>query len=208
MAGTSPELIVPDAAAWRAWLERHHASVTEAWLVLARKGAAAPTRLLRDEALEEALCFGWIDGQARSRDETSYLQRFTPRRPGSRWSQRNVEIVARLEREGRMHPAGIAQVEAAKADGRWEAAYAGPATAQVPEDLAAALAAVPRAEAMFQILTSQNRYAILHRLGAAKRPETRARRIAQFVAMLERGETLYPQKRRLPPEPGTATAGE
>lgn len=203
MAGSPQELIIPDAAAWRAWLERHHADTTEVWLVLARKGAAAPTRLLRDDALDEALCFGWIDGQARSRDETSFLQRFTPRRPRSRWSRRNVEIVAQLERQGRMQPAGIAQVEAAKADGRWEDAYDGPATAQVPEDLATAIAAVPRAEAMFAILTSQNRFALLHRLGAVKRPETRARRIAEFVAMLERGETPYPQKRQLPPEPDT-----
>lgn len=198
------ELIVADAAAWRAWLERHHASSSGVWLVLARKGAAAPTDLGRDDALDEALCFGWIDGQARSRDETSYLQRFTPRRPRSRWSRRNVEIISRLERQGRMHPAGIAEVAAAKADGRWEAAYAGPATAEVPADLTAALAASPRAAAMFAILTSRNRYAILHRLGAIKRPETRARRIAGFVEMLERGETVYPQQRRLPrePEPG------
>lgn len=202
MADDQEELIVGDAAAWREWLERHHASSSGAWLVLARKGAAAPTSLGRDDALEEALCFGWIDGQARSRDETSYLQRFTPRRPRSRWSQRNVEIIGRLERNGRMHPAGIAQVAAARADGRWEAAYAGPATAQVPEDLADAVAASPRAAAMFAVLTSQNRFSILHRVGAVKRPQTRARRIAEFVAMLERGETPYPQKRRPPPEPG------
>ncbi len=201
MAGDPEELIVTDAAAWRAWLERHHAGASGAWLVLARKGAAAPTSLGRDEALEEALCFGWIDGQARGRDDASYLQRFTPRRPGSRWSQRNVEIVNRLERDGRMHPAGLVQVVAAKADGRWQAAYAGPASAEVPADLAAAVAASPRAAAMFAILTSQNRYAILHRLGAIKRPETRARRIASFVEMLERGETIYPQRRKLPPEP-------
>ena len=206
MAGDLAELIVTDAAAWRAWLEHHHTSSSGTWLVLARKGTAAPTGLHRDDALAEALCFGWIDGQARSRDETSFLQRFTPRRPRSQWSQRNVEIVARLEREGRMRPAGLAQVAAAKADGRWAAAYAGPATAEVPPDLAAAVAASPRAAAMFAILTSQNRFAILHRLRAVKRPETRSRRIAGFVEMLERGETLYPQRRRLDPDPASGAA--
>ena len=192
------ELTVPDAAAWRDWLDRFHTDPEGVWLVLAKGGATTPTSLTYDQALEEALCYGWIDGQVRRRDETTYRQRFTPRRARSRWSSRNVGIVARLAASGRMHPAGQAEVDRAKADGRWSAAYAGPATAEVPPDLLAALAANPRAQAMFEILTSQNRYAVIMRITDAKRRETRARRIESFVAMLERGETLYPQRRRLP----------
>lgn len=192
------ELTVADAAGWRTWLGEHHAEPEGVWLVLAKKGATAPTSLTYDQALDEALCHGWIDGQARPRDEATYIRRFTPRRARSLWSKRNIGHIARLSAEGRMHPAGQAEVERAKADGRWEAAYDGSADIEVPADLTAALAALPQAEAMFGILTSQNRFAILHRIGNAKRPETRARRIEQFVAMLARGETLYPQKRRLP----------
>ena len=155
-----------------------------------------PTRLTYDEALEEAICFGWIDGQVRRRDEATYFQRFTPRRTRSRWSKRNTALAERLIGEGRMQAPGIAEVERAKADGRWEAAYAGAAAAGVPDDLAAALAAEPDAEAMFRDLSSQNRYAILYRIEAVKRPETRARKIAELVAMLARGETLHPQTRR------------
>ncbi|MGH3910270.1 MAG: YdeI/OmpD-associated family protein [Pseudonocardiaceae bacterium] len=191
------ELIVADAAAWRAWLGEHHESPAGVWLVLAKKGTTQPTSLTYDQALEEALCHGWIDGQAQRRDETTYRQRFTPRRARSPWSKRNVGIVARLITEGRMNPAGVAEVERAKNDGRWDSAYAGPASIEVPADLAAALIADPTAHAMFDILTSQNRYAILYRIDNAKRPETRARRIEQFVAMLARGETVYPQKRTL-----------
>ena len=165
-------------------------------LVLAKKGTTSPTSLSYDEALEEAICFGWIDGQVRRRDERTYLQRFTPRRARSRWSKRNTALAERLTGEGRMAAPGLAEVERAKADGRWEAAYAGPATARVPDDLTAALAADPEAKAMFERLTSQNRYAILHRIEAVKRPETRARKIAEFAAMLARGETVYPQARR------------
>ena len=191
------ELIVPDAADWRAWLDAHHDVQDEAWVVLAKKGTTTPTTLTYDEALDEALCFGWIDGQGRRRDDATSLQRFTPRRRRSSWSKRNVGIAARLVAEGRMRPAGLAEIERAKADGRWDAAYAGPATIKVPAELAAALAAEPKAQAMFEILTGQNRYAILYRITTAKRPETRARRIEQFVAMLGRGETPYPQKRTL-----------
>jgi len=165
-------------------------------LVLAKKGTTSPTSLTYDQALEEAICFGWIDGQVRRRDERTYFQRFTPRRARSRWSMRNTTLAERLISEGRMQASGIAEVERAKADGRWEAAYAGPATARVPDDLAAALAAEPKAKTMFGQLTSQNRYAILHRIEAVKRPETRARKIAEFVEMLARGETLHPQLRR------------
>jgi len=165
--------------------------------VLAKKGTIDPTRLTYDEALEEALCQGWIDGQRRSGDASTFVQRFTPRRARSPWSQRNVGIVARLTSEGRMRPAGEAEVERAKADGRWQAAYEGQRVIAVPADLAAALAAEPKAQAMFEILTSQNRYAILFRIAGAKRAETRARRIEQFVEMLARGETIHPQKRTL-----------
>jgi uncharacterized protein YdeI (YjbR/CyaY-like superfamily) len=197
VAAQLPELIVPDAAAWRVWLAEHHEGSAGVSLVLAKKGTTEPTSLTYDQALDEALCYGWIDGQVQRRDETTYRQRFTRRRSRSSWSKRNVGIVERLRLEGRMHPAGVAEVERAKADGRWEAAYAGSASIEVPPDLAAALAAEPRARAMFEILTAQNRYAVLYRIGTAKRAETRSRRIEQFVAMLARGETVYPQKRAL-----------
>jgi uncharacterized protein YdeI (YjbR/CyaY-like superfamily) len=161
--------------------------------VLAKKGTTEPTSLRYDEALEEALCHGWIDGQKRSRDEATFLQRFTPRRARSIWSQRNVGLIERLSEEGRMRPPGVAEVERAKADGRWQAAYAGPASIEVPEDLTAALAASPAAAKAFAELDGQNRYAILHRLETAKRVDTRARRIEKFVEMLARGETLHPR---------------
>ncbi len=197
MSSQLAELIVADSVAWREWLAAHHGDPKGVWLVLARKRTTEPTSLSYDQALEEALCQGWIDGQAHRRDESTYLQRFTPRRARSGWSSRNVGIVARLAAEGRVRPAGLAEVARAKADGRWVAAYEGQASIEVPSDLAAALAAEPRARAMFEILTSQNRYAILYRLGAAKRADTRARRLAQYAAMLARGETIYPQKRKL-----------
>ena len=195
MADDLPTLTLADAAAWRAWLGKHHGDATGVWLVTAKKGTTEPTSLTRDEALEEALCHGWIDGQAKSADDATYLQRYTPRRARSPWSQRNVQIIGRLLEAGRMHAAGIAEVERAKADGRWDAAYAGSATIEVPADLAEALNAEPKAQAMFENLTRQNRYAVLYRIETAKRPETRQRRIEKFVAMLARGETIYPQKR-------------
>ena len=196
MVTDPPQLIVRDAAAWRAWLAENVDGQAGVWLVLAKKGTTDPTSLSYAAALEEALCHGWIDGQARRRDEGTYVQRFTPRRRRSMWSQRNVGIVERLTAEGRMHPQGLSEVARAKADGRWEVAYAGPATAEIPADLTEALAARPEAQAMFENLTSQNRFAVLHRLGAAKRQETRARRIEQYVDMLARGETFYPQRKR------------
>ena len=196
MSTAISELTVADAAAWRAWLVDHHEDSTGVWLVLTKKGAVAPTSLTYDQALEEALCQGWIDGQRRRRDEHSYLQRFTPRRTRSLWSKRNVGIVERLTDEGRLQAAGQAEVTLAKADGRWSAAYAGQSAIGLPEDLAAALAAVPAARAMYDVLTSQNRYAVLYRIQAAKRPDTRARRVQEYTAMLARGETIYPQKRR------------
>jgi uncharacterized protein YdeI (YjbR/CyaY-like superfamily) len=194
MAAELPELLVADVAAWRAWLAEHHAGADGVWLVLAKQGTTRPTSLTYDEALDEALCQGWIDGQLRRRDETTYHQRFTPRRARSAWSRRNVGIVERLTAEGRMRQAGVVAVEAAKADGRWDVAYAGRADMEVPADLIAALDAEPAARAMFESLNSQNRFAVLYRLGTAKRAETRARRVEQFVAMLARGETIYPQK--------------
>jgi uncharacterized protein YdeI (YjbR/CyaY-like superfamily) len=192
-----PELIVPDAGAWRRWLAAHHDDGAGVWLVLAKKGTTEPTSLTYAQALDEALCHGWIDGQVAPGDSVTYRQRFTPRRTRSRWSARNVGIISRLRAEGRMHPAGEAEVERAQSDGRWEAAYGGAASAEVPPDLAATLRAHPSAQAMFEILSSQNRYAILFRISDAKLPATRERRISQFVAMLERGETVYPQKRTL-----------
>jgi len=191
-----PELIVRDRAAWRTWLGKHHGEPHGVWLVLAKKGTTKPTSLSYDEALEEALCHGWIDGQTSRRDEATYRQRFTPRRRRSAWSKRNTDRAERLLAEGRMHPAGIAEMQRAKQDGRWQAAYAGSAEIDVPPELAAALAADPKAQATFEALSRQNRYAILYRLAAAKRADTRARRLEQFVAMLARGETIHPQKER------------
>jgi uncharacterized protein YdeI (YjbR/CyaY-like superfamily) len=191
-----PELVVEDAAAWGTWLADRHAISDGVWLVLAKRGGTPATRLSYQEALEEALCYGWIDGQVRRRDEGSYRQRFTPRRQRSNWSQRNVGLAERLIGEGRMQPAGIAAVDQARSDGRWQAAYAGSATIEVPDDLAAALAAEPKAAATFARLNGQNRYAILYRLATAKQTETRSRRLAKFVAMLARGEAIYPQQQR------------
>lgn len=197
MADTDPELLITDVAAWRAWLDEHESTSDGVWLVLARKGKDSPTSLTRDQALDEALCSGWIDAQARSRDDTSTLQRYCPRRSRSRWSARNVRIADRLIEEGRMRPRGQEEIDKAKADGRWDVAYEVNSNFEVPPDLAEALAASPRATAMFEILTAQNRFAILFRVTGVKKPETRARNIAKFVDMLERGETLHPQKRQL-----------
>jgi uncharacterized protein YdeI (YjbR/CyaY-like superfamily) len=189
------ELLVKDAAEWRTWLESNHADSPGVWLVLHKKGGAV-TELDYEAALNEALCFGWIDGQGRRRDDGSSFQRMTRRGPKSVWSARNVDRVGRLEADGKMTAAGRAAVDAAKADGRWEAAYSGQATAEVPADLAAAIAAVPAAQAMFDVLTSVNRYALIYRTNSVKQPATRARKIAGFVEMLARGETPYPQKKR------------
>ena len=191
------ELLLADAAAWRAWLAGNHATEPGVWLVLAKKGTTAPTMLSYEQALDEALCHGWIDGQVRRRDEATFRQRFTPRRARSQWSRRNVEHIERLRRERRMRPAGERAVAEAQGDGRWDAAYAGQRTIAVPDDLAAALDDEPRARAMFEILTSQNRYSVILRIESAKRADTRARRIEKFVAMLARGETVHPQKRKL-----------
>ena len=194
MALELPELLLPDAAAWRGWLVEHHATSPGVWLVLSRKGGTT-TALDYAAALDESLCFGWIDGQVRRRDDHTTFQRTTPRGPRSRWSARNVGHVERLIEEGRMTPAGLAVVEAARADGRWDAAYAGSASAVMPPDLLAAIAADPAAQATYDTLTSQNRYALYHRLTAIKGDKARERRIGSFVAMLARGETPHPQRR-------------
>jgi len=195
MAVELEELVVKDAAEWRAWLEQNHASSPGVWLVLHKKGGSV-TELDYETALNEALCFGWIDGQGRRRDDQSTFQRMTRRGPKSVWSARNVDRIGRLEAAGRMTEAGQAAVAAAKADGRWEAAYVGQAAAEVPEDLAAAIAADPAAQAMFDVLSSVNRYALIYRTNSVKQASTRARKIAGFVEMLARGETPYPQKKR------------
>jgi uncharacterized protein YdeI (YjbR/CyaY-like superfamily) len=192
MATERPELIVKDVAAWRKWLQDHRDS-DGVRLVLAKKGTEEPTRLVHREALEEALCHGWIDGQAGTRDGGTWRVLFTPRRRQSTWSKRNVELAERLLAQGRMDAAGIAEMERAKVDGRYAAAYAGSATIEVPSDLAAALGANPTAAATFASLNSRNRYAILFRLATTRRAETRARRLEQFVEMLGRGDTVYPQ---------------
>ena len=194
-----PELIVRDAAAWRKWLSGKHAKSRGVWLVVAKKGTLKPTQLTYPQAVEEALAHGWIDGQGGRRDDATYRIRFTPRGARSVWSKRNTGIVERLVSEGRMHPAGIAEVERAKSDGRWETAYHGSATIHVPADLTAALKSNPEAREMFGRLSAQNRYAILYRVHQAKRPQTRVRRITQFVAMLARGETIYRQRPKSSP---------
>jgi len=176
---------------WEAWLEANHASSSGVWLLLIKKGStkSGPTYA---EALDVALCFGWIDGQAKKLDDDFSLQRFSPRRPRSVWSQRNRDKVQALIEAGRMRPAGMAEIERARADGRWDAAYAPPSTAEVPDDLQAAIDANPAAAAFFATLDRQNRFALIYRTTTAKKPETRARRIAQFVEMLARHEKLHP----------------
>ena len=187
------EDLVPFAsvAQWRTWLAENHGTTTGIWLKLAKAGSGVES-VSYAQALEVALCYGWIDGQKKSIDETWWTQRFCPRRKGSKWSKINRAKAAELIAAGSMQPAGLREVEAAKADGRWDAAYAGQRTATVPDDLAAALAAKPRAKATFEATTAANRYAILYRVQDAKKPETRARRIEKLVAMLDEGNVLYP----------------
>ena len=173
-----------------AGLSSHGALAPGLWLRLAKKGAPERT-LTKSEAIDAALCHGWIDGQLDTFDDHSWLTRFTPRKPRSKWSKLNCTRATALLAAGRMRPAGLAQIEMAKTDGRWDLAYAPASTAEAPPDLAAALDANPKAAAFFATLTGANRYAILYRIGAVKTPEARARKIAQFVAMLERGETIH-----------------
>lgn len=185
-----PIILFEDQSAWREWLAENHSSAPGIWLRLARK-AAELRSVSGPEALQVALCYGWIDGQARSYDDESWLLKYTPRGKRSVWSKRNREYVEHLIAAGEMQPAGLAAIEAAKADGRWDRAYDSPATASVPDDLQAALDANPEARAFFATLKGQNRYAILHRIQTAVKPETRVRRIEKFVAMLARKETLH-----------------
>ncbi|HEX7868064.1 MAG TPA: YdeI/OmpD-associated family protein [Variovorax sp.] len=179
------------AASWARWLKRHHASAAGVWLRIAKKDSGI-TSIDYPAALEEALCWGWIDGQRKSEDAQYFQQRFTPRTKRSIWSQINRDKVLKLIDEGRMQPAGHAEIERAKADGRWDAAYEGVSAATVPPDLQAALDANKKAAKFFATLDSRNRFAVLFRTQGAKKPETRARRIAQFVEMLAKGEKIHP----------------
>jgi uncharacterized protein YdeI (YjbR/CyaY-like superfamily) len=188
----SAELIVSNVAAWRRWLAERSPDSEGVWLVLAKKGTTSPTSLTYGQALEEALCCGWVDGQLGRRDEDTFRRRFTPRRAGSAWSKRNVEIIERLIGEGRMRPGGLRAVERAKADGSWDAAYGGAASIEVPDDLQRALSANPRASESFARLDKANRYSILYRVATARRPDTRARRIEQLVDMLAQGQVIHP----------------
>ncbi len=185
-----PVLAFADQAALEEWLDAEHATAPGLYVRLAKKGSGVPS-VTYAELVESVLCFGWIDGRSQRLDETSYLQRITPRRARSVWSQKNVAAVEALTAAGRMRPAGLAAVAAARADGRWERAYAGPATITVPDDLAAALAADPAAEQAFAGLDGRNRYAVLHRVATAATPQTRARRIAALVTMLAEGRRPY-----------------
>lgn len=190
------DLVLPDAAAWRTWLDEHEGDTDGVWLVLAKKGTSEPTSLTYDEALDEALCSGWIDGQKRGRDEATFRQRFTPRRKASLWSQRNIGLVATLTADGRMRERGQAEIDRAKGDGRWDRAYAGAASATVPEDLQAALDASPAAATLFAELDATNRYAVLHRITTAPSATARTNRLTKLVEGLERGETPYPRPDR------------
>lgn len=181
----------PDASAFEAWLRDHHDKAPELWLKIHKKDSGRPT-VTYAEALDVALCWGWIDGQKKPFDAHSFLQRFTPRKPKSIWSQRNIAHVERLTQAGRMTPHGQAHVDAARADGRWQAAYASGRDMEVPPDLVAAIAANPEAQRTFDGLNRQNRFALAFRIGNMKTPDGRARKIAGFVEMLARGETLHP----------------
>ncbi|MCV2490138.1 YdeI/OmpD-associated family protein [Geodermatophilus sp. YIM 151500] len=185
-----PLLDFADRAALEAWLEAEHAAAPGAWVRLAKKGTGIPS-VTQTELVEAVLCFGWIDGRAQRLDDRFWAQRITPRRPRSVWSRKNVETVAALTATGRMRPAGLAAVEAARADGRWDRAYPGQAEATVPDDLAAALAADPAAQRAFEALDGSNRYAVLWRVHTAGTPATRARRIGALVEMLREGRRPY-----------------
>lgn len=185
-----PIVSFPNRAAWATWLAEHHADSKGVWLKLARKGSGIES-LTAAEALRAALCYGWIDGQAAPVDQQYWLQRYTPRTARSKWSQKNRAAALELIESGEMQSAGLAEVRAAQADGRWDAAYASPRNITVPEDLQQALDANPAASQRFKEIDSRNRYAVLYRIQDAKKPETRQRRIEKYVAMLARGETIY-----------------
>jgi uncharacterized protein YdeI (YjbR/CyaY-like superfamily) len=172
------------------WLAKHHHNSSELWVQIFKAGSGRPSVTWTD-CVVEAIRFGWIDGQKQSLDAASFLQRLTPRKPRSNWSAKNCEHATRLIAEGRMTPAGLAHVDAAKADGRWEAAYAGPAAMVIPKDFIDALETMPDAKAFFETLDRKNLYPIYYRLQTAKRPETRAKRMTQILAQLERGERFH-----------------
>ncbi len=186
-----PVIAFKTQKAWATWLDKNHAKVPGIWMRFMKK-ATGEKSITYDEALEVALCYGWIDGQGKSEGERSHVQKWVPRRKRSVWSKRNTENAMALIESGKMQPAGLAEIERAKADGRWAAAYDPPSRSTVPPELEAALAKKPRAKKFFESLVSRNRYAILHRIQTAKKDETRQRRITQFVEMLTKGEKLYP----------------
>lgn len=186
-----PIRLFKDQEAWAAWLDEHGGSSTGLWLRLAKKSAQIQS-LTYSEAVDVALCYGWIDGQKKSYDAESWLQKFTPRGPSSLWSKINCTKAMALIEQGRMQPAGLAAIERAKESGRWEAAYDSQRTAVPPPDFLTALGQNPKADAFFASLNSQNRYAILFRIQTARKPETRRKRIAQFIEMLEQNQKLYP----------------
>ena len=193
MATDPPVKSFASQETWERWLDRNHGNEEGVWLKVAKKSSGKRTVSV-PEALEIALCYGWIDGQRKAFDGDYFLQRFTPRRRRSRWSKINRDSATALIERGKMRPPGLAEVERAKADGRWAAAYDSPSKIQPTPELLAALEASPKAKALFEELDSQNRYAILYRVHDAKRPETRTRRIEKFVEMLSRGETPYPRR--------------
>ena len=186
-----PNLAFESQAAWTMWLEQQHAASAGIWLQLAKSGSGIAS-VSYAEALEAALCYGWIDGQKKSLDQNAWLQKFTPRGAKSLWSKINCEKAEALIQNGRMQPAGLAEIERAKQDGRWQSAYNSPSRAAVPDDLQAELDSHPEAKAFFSTLSSANRYAILWRLETAKQPETRRRRMEEFIQMLIRHETIHP----------------
>jgi uncharacterized protein YdeI (YjbR/CyaY-like superfamily) len=188
--GSLPMMAFPTAAAWHEWLTEHGGTSAGVWLKTAKKGAPEPT-VTYSEALDVALCFGWIDGQKGPLDDQYWLQRFCPRKPGSNWSRINTQKAAALIEAGRMQASGLREIELAKADGRWDRAYSSQGSAVVPDDLRQALDANPAASAFFDSISSVNRYAILYRIQVVKRPETRVRKIAQYVQMLAEHKTLH-----------------
>ena len=191
MAADPPIKLFASQETWERWLERNHAKAAGVWLKFAKKASRRRT-VSYPEALDVALCYGWIDGQTRRLDDDYHLQKFTPRRARSKWSKINRDKVGALIEQGRMQPAGLAEIERAKADGRWDAAYDSPSKIQPTPELLAALETNPKAKALFEQLDRTNRYAILYGVQDAKRPETRTRRVEKFVSMLSRGETPYP----------------
>jgi uncharacterized protein YdeI (YjbR/CyaY-like superfamily) len=190
-ADSLPILSFETQAGWEAWLEEHHADSKGVWLKIAKKETGAPS-VGYPQALESAICYGWIDGQKAAFDETFWLQKFTPRGPKSRWSKVNREKALALIAEGRMQPSGLQQVEQAQSDGRWEQAYASQSQITIPPDLQSELDKNPKARDFFATLDSRNRYAILYRIQTAKKPETRANRIRRFVDMLSKKQKIYP----------------